>query len=106
MPDDRSHELHHAGWVAARRGRRAGPAQPNAHGCHWTKTVTAADSTLRIVGWNVNGGLTGRKAACLAALNPGVAGVAECAENPEVPGLIRVGWTDTYRTAGLGVFAL
>jgi hypothetical protein len=69
------------------------------------KTATAADSTLRIVGWNANGGLAGRKAACLAALNPDVAVVAECAQDAEVPALMRVGWTGTYRTKSLGVFA-
>jgi len=62
-------------------------------------------STLRIVGWNCNGGLRGRKAEHLAALAPDVAIVSECARDAEVPGLVLVGWTGTYPTKGLGVFA-
>lgn len=62
-------------------------------------------STLHLVGWNCNGGLRGAKAERLAELAPDVAVVSECANNAEVPGLDRVGWTGTYPTKGLGVFA-
>ena len=107
VPDDRSaYESLHAGWMAAEtRVTPLGPAQRNTQRCLLTKTATAAHSTLRILGWNANGGLAGKKAARLAALNPDLAVVSECAQDAEVPGLVRVGWTGTYRTKGLWVFA-
>jgi GTP pyrophosphokinase len=70
------------------------------------QTSGATGSTLRVVSWNCNGGLRGRKAERLAAeLRPDVAVVSECAETAEVPGLESIAWTGDYATKGLGVFA-
>lgn len=62
-------------------------------------------SSLRVVGWNANQRFAGPKAARLGALDPDVAVVAEVADDAEVPGMERVGWTGSLPKKGLAVFA-